>query len=72
VHSFSKDYLEAISDYDEAIRSDPQYASAYRNRGDAFDALGQEARAAEDYKKAVQLEPAVEGAINIAASPCGQ
>ncbi len=32
---------EAIEDYDEAIRLDPQFASAYVNRGIAYRRLGQ-------------------------------
>ena len=33
--------LEAIAEYDEAIRLDPELAGAYVNRGAAYDDLGQ-------------------------------
>ena len=35
------DYENAIEEYDEAIRLDPQLAEAYNNRGAAYGSLGQ-------------------------------
>ena len=39
---------EAIAEYDEAIRLDPQYSAAYNNRGAAYLDLGWHRRAIED------------------------
>ena len=48
---------EAITEYDEAIRLDAQYADAYVNRGASYDRLGEYQRAIQDYDKAIQLDP---------------
>ena len=48
---------EAIAEYDEAIRLDPQLAKAYYNRTFAYDDLGQYQRAIEDYDEAIRLDP---------------
>ena len=50
-------YKRAIQDYAEAIRLDPQNASAYNNRGSAYDDLGQYERAIQDYDEAIRLDP---------------
>ncbi len=50
-------YDEAIEEYTEAIRLDPQYALAYHNRGFAYDDLGQLERAIQDYDEAIRLNP---------------
>ena len=49
----------AINDYDEAIRLDPQFASAYYNRGLAYHSLGpfHAEIYIQDYKEAVRLDP---------------
>lgn len=44
---------EAIAEYDEAIRLDPQDAVVYYNRGFAYDDLGQHQRAIQDYDEAI-------------------
>ena len=52
------DYLKlAIDDYAQAIRLDPQGASAYYNRGNAYCLKGAFDEAISDYDKAVQLNP---------------
>ena len=48
---------EAISEFDEAIHLDPQYAPAYLYRGGAYFRLGQFERAIQDYDEAVRLDP---------------
>ena len=45
-------YPRAIADYDEAIRLDPNNASAYELRAQAYEQLGDSAKAAQDWKKA--------------------
>ena len=45
--------LDAIADYDEAIRLKPDYADAYYKRGNAKDALGQLDAAIADYDEAI-------------------
>ena len=47
--------LAAISEYDEAIRLDPELAKAYANRALAYTALGRDAEAARDAEKAIEL-----------------
>ena len=52
------DYLKlAIDDYAQAIRLDPQGASAYCNRGNAYRLKKAFDEAISDYDKAVQLNP---------------
>lgn len=48
---------EAISEFDEAIRLDPQFAPAYLNRGGAYFRLGQFERAIQEFDEAVRLNP---------------
>jgi tetratricopeptide (TPR) repeat protein len=47
----------SIADYSEAVRLDPQFGDAYRNRGIAHDQLRQYALALADYRKAIELNP---------------
>lgn len=47
---------EAIAQYDEAIRLDPQFTDAYTSRGTAHVVLGQPERAIEDFDQAIQLD----------------
>ena len=49
-------YDQAIKEYNYAIRLDPKYASAWRNRGDAYKKLGKKAKAKADFLKAEELE----------------
>jgi len=50
-------YEEAIAEYDEVIRLNPQLALAYGNRGGAYSDLGQLQRAIQDYDEAISLNP---------------
>ena len=50
-------HLQAIEDYDDAIRLNPGYANAYYNRGNAYADLGQHLQAIEDYDDAIRLNP---------------
>ncbi len=50
-------YHEAISDYDTAIRLEPDYADAYNNRAFAKAALKEYFAAIADYDTAIRLEP---------------
>ena len=47
---------EAIVEYDEVIRLDPQYTPAYYNRGNAYLELGQPQRAIEDFDEVIRLD----------------
>jgi len=49
------DWQAAVNSYNEAIRLDPQYAAAYKNRGEAYRQLGDAARAQADSKRAQEL-----------------
>lgn len=50
-------YIQAIKEYSEAIRLDPEYVDAYNARGTAYDDLGLHERAIEDYNEAIRLDP---------------
>jgi serine/threonine protein kinase/tetratricopeptide (TPR) repeat protein len=47
----------AIAAYDQAIKFDPNYSTAYYNRGLAQANAGNPAQAVQDYTKAIALEP---------------
>ena len=49
------DYDEAISDYTEVIRLNPNSALAYNSRARAFEAQGKHVEAQADFDKAKQL-----------------
>jgi tetratricopeptide (TPR) repeat protein len=54
-----KDYDKAIADYTQAIRIDPQFATAYSNRGSAYGMNGDYDKAIADYNKAMELNPGI-------------
>jgi tetratricopeptide (TPR) repeat protein len=49
------EYDRALADYTEAIRVNPRYALAYKNRGDLLKRKGDNERAAEDFREAARL-----------------
>jgi tetratricopeptide (TPR) repeat protein len=49
------EHAEALPDYDEVIRRDPEYGDYYFERAGAHQALGQHAEALADYATAVRL-----------------
>ena len=49
--------LEAIKDYDEAIRLNPQSAEAYYKRGFFYQSQDFVERAIEDFDKAIRIDP---------------
>ena len=51
------EYDRAIQDYDQAIRLNPNYASAFNNRGLAYVNKGDNDRAIQDYDQAIKLNP---------------
>src|SRR5208337_5328600 len=51
------DPAKAIQYLNNAVKLQPDYASAYNNRGDAYYGLGQYERAIEDCNKAILLKP---------------
>jgi tetratricopeptide (TPR) repeat protein len=55
-HLQNDDKLAALTEFDSAVRNNPDDAGAYVDRGMAYLALGQEDNALSDYKKAKQLD----------------
>jgi Tfp pilus assembly protein PilF len=53
---------EAAADLDEAVQADPQNAQAWISRGVAYERLGERAKAAGSYGRAVALRPKDEAA----------
>lgn len=49
-------YQQAIADYDQAIRRDPNYLAAYNNRGTAYAGLEQYKAATADFDHAIDLD----------------
>ena len=49
-------YKEAIKEFNEAIRSDPEYPVAHLVRGKAWEKMGEQDKADEDFKTAKSLE----------------
>lgn len=47
----------ALTDYDEAIRLKPNWATAYNNRGQTNTLLGKHQEALADYNEAIRLKP---------------
>ena len=58
------DYNRAIAAYDQAIKLDPKYATAYNGRGIAYRNKGDYDRAIEDYDQAIKLNPKYTTAYN--------
>ncbi len=59
---FDKAYAEPdenlkIEYYTKSIDLSPQHAASYNNRGDAYQALGKEEEAFQDFSSAIQLNP---------------
>ncbi len=56
-------YNQAIVNFDEAIRLDPQYANAYYNRGHAYGKRGLYEQAILDFDAYIRLDPDDSGAF---------
>ena len=50
-------YERAIEEFNSAIAQDPDFSSAYNNRGNAYYMLSNYQRAIEDYHRAIALDP---------------
>ena len=55
---------EAIELYSRAIELDPDFASAYYNRGREYDTLGQLEKAIADYGRSLELSPSADAYYN--------
>jgi tetratricopeptide (TPR) repeat protein len=53
----SGNFLDAIPEYDLALRIYPHYAEAYLNRGLAYARSDQSQRAIQDFEQALRLNP---------------
>lgn len=53
----TKKYYKAISNFEQAIKEDPEFAEAYFNIGYCHDELGEHHEAVTAFKKAIQLKP---------------
>lgn len=56
-HYNARRYLEAISDYDQAIRIKANYAVAFNNRGNARYAMAKYQEALADYTASLRIDP---------------
>ncbi len=59
-----KEYDKAIADYNEAIRLDSKYASAYNNRGTVWYEKQEYDEAIANYNEAIRLDPKFASAYN--------
>ncbi len=67
-YTLKKNYVLAMQDYNEAIRLNPNYAIAYKDRGYFYWQIGDDlAKAFEDLSKAVELDPKYAVAIEFRA-----
>jgi len=66
IHFSRKNYVRAISFYDQAISTAPLFERAFYNRGIAFFRLGELERAIENFEEAVHLEKTSESLYNLA------
>jgi len=53
----NSNFQEAVIDYTEAIRLNPELQEAYSNRGNAKNALGDFTGAISDYTEAIRMNP---------------
>ena len=60
----AKRWNEALNAYNKAIELNPNDASAYNNRGLAYDNLDKNDLAIADYEKAIELNPKYRDAFN--------
>jgi tetratricopeptide (TPR) repeat protein len=49
--------MEAINEYDKAIKIDPKYVDAYNNKGNALSDLGRIEEAIIEYDEAIKIDP---------------
>ena len=57
VYFESRRYNQAVSDFNEAIRLNPENSHVYYNRGNAYSSKGQYDEAIADYNEAIRLDP---------------
>src|SRR6266702_6218466 len=63
-HYDTKQYKEAIVNYDRAVQLDQNYAIAYNQRGNAYYYLKEYQKAIADYNRAIELDPTMVVAYN--------
>ena len=68
----AKRWHEALNAYNKAIDLNPNDASAYNNRGLAYDNLDKDDQAIADYDKAIDLNPEYGDAFNNLAKTYGR
>ena len=68
-HKNKKDFDQALSDYSEAIRLDPNYAHAYLNRGVLLADKRELDRAMVDFEAAIRLDPTEKLGFSTAPPP---
>lgn len=60
----SKQYKEALSDFNKAIKIDNKFVDAYFNRGIVYEKLDEINKAINDYSKVISLQPNMYQAYN--------
>lgn len=53
-------YQQAITSFGDAVKSDPKFSTGYNNLGQCYEKLNDKVKAAEYYKKAIDVDPANE------------
>ncbi|MBE9032052.1 tetratricopeptide repeat protein [filamentous cyanobacterium LEGE 11480] len=56
-HLKAQEYAEAVSDFTEALKLNPNHADALYERGRALYELRQKSKALEDYEQAIEINP---------------
>jgi tetratricopeptide (TPR) repeat protein len=64
IYTSMGDFAHAITEFDQAIRLQPEFPEAFNNRGIAYFDNGQYGRAIEDYGQALHFRPDYPSALN--------
>src|SRR5262249_25892371 len=63
-YQFKGELGTALTDYNSALRLDPNFAKAYNNRAVLYKKMGERAKALADYEVALRLDPGNQNAAD--------